>query len=34
MYIGDPNRTITFHICALNMMSVKVSWQNSVTNMT
>ena len=25
MYIGDPNRTITFHICALNMMSVKVS---------
>ena len=25
MYIGDPNRTITFHIRALNMMSVKVS---------
>jgi hypothetical protein len=25
MYIGNPDCTITFHICKLNMMSVKVS---------
>ena len=25
MYIGDPDCTISFHMCALNMTSVKVS---------
>jgi hypothetical protein len=25
MNIGNPDRTITFHMCALNMTSVKVS---------